>query len=317
LIADSYAPLGGVPFIVNKTKDKEARTMKRIVTLLNSMMVLSLVLSACALPTPEAIEKEGVTEVVMPTATPRLPEYSFKLDYIKSTRYGRYTVEDDFRTLDQFDYFSVVPERPERPYYSILVGKIQSDNIDVSSGVLNLRSSDAEPVPWGTDYEIEIQQEFAVPSSVDEFDSLFEWNGEYQLIARFIGETIDDIIPKKMNGIDTYYDIVLARNDPFTAANGSVYASGIVFTKVFHNPNTDRDEVEEIASIDWESIQLDPSNPSLTLRLDLDRHGTVTASYSTDRETHWREIGKAVLPGSNFQGRIITGAFGNFASKEE
>jgi hypothetical protein len=282
--------------------------MKRAVTFLNVMITLILVLSGCEAPTPEVVE-------VIPM--PSLPEYSFKLDYIKSTRYGEYIIEDDFETFDRFDYFSVVPENPERPYYSILVGKIQSDNVDVNSGILNLRSSDAVPVPWGTDYEIEIQQEFAVPSSIDEFDELFRWDGEYQLIARFVGKTIDDIIPKRINGIDTYYDVVLARNDPFMADNAAINARGIVFTRVFHNPSTDRDEVEEIASIDWESIQLDPGNPSLTLRLDLDGDGSVTAFYSTDREVHWQIIGEDVLPDSNFQGRIITGAFGDFVSEEE
>lgn len=240
-----------------------------------------------------------------------VPEYEFQLDYIRSTRYGTYIVEDDFGSDGKFDYLLAAPAKPERPYYLAQLGYIGPKDQGKVAGVLKLRSSDAIRVPFGTDYEVEIQQEFAVPSLLDEPDPVFEWNGDYQLIARFIGETVADLIPKKERGIDTYYEIALAQFDPFTAANPAALERGLVFTTVFHDPKLDRDIVEEVASVDWDTVGLDIRNPSLSLRLDLSKSGLVTAFYSSDREASWRELGRADLPNSNFRGEIITGAFGD------
>lgn len=223
------------------------------------------------------------------------PKYNFKLDYIKSVRYNNYLFEDEFINSNTFDLY--VP----------LVGKLSRNFLDTINGVINLNSSDAVTVPWGTDYDYKVQQEFSVPSLVEG-----PWNGNYQLIARFKGETINDLKPQKINGIETSYDVVIARTNPFTAANVNVCSIGIEFTKVYHDPNDDRDKVDTISTIEWNDIDLNPDDPTYTIRIDLHINGKVSAYYSTDRENTWYSIGTILgFPDTNFQGRIITSAYGN------
>jgi hypothetical protein len=223
------------------------------------------------------------------------PSYNFKLDYVKSTRYNHFIFEDEFTNEDTFDL------------YTPLVGSLSRNYLDTNEGVLNLNSSDSISVPWGTDYDCKTQQEFAIPSLIEG-----PWDGNYQIIARFKASTVDDLIPDVINGIETSYDVVIARNNPFTAANGNVCSRGIEFTKVFHNPNTDRDEVETIATIDWENVTFKQNDPVLSIRIDLNVNGNVEAFYSTDREKTWYSIGIIYgFPDTDFQGRIITSANGN------
>jgi len=239
--------------------------------------------------------------------------YNYKLDYIKSVRYSKFVVEDDFKN----NKYRILRKNSSSttPFYSNLVGGLSLENMDYKNGILNLCSKDAIPVPWGTDFDVDIQQEFSVPSEIQEKNDQNAWNGNYQLIARFVGDTVDELIPKDMNGITSYYDVAIARNNPFTAANGAMTAKGIIFTKVFHDPKTDRDKVEEIVQINWKKVALNPKDPTLTLRIDLNDNGMVTAYYSNDREKTWKEICKTSLPDSNFQRRIITGAHGNYRTK--
>ncbi|HOI25762.1 MAG TPA: hypothetical protein PK581_09295 [Caldisericia bacterium] len=223
------------------------------------------------------------------------PTYNFKLDYIKSVRYDNFIFEDNFTNTNTFSY------------YTPLVGSLSYSYLDIANGVLNLNSSDSIAVPWGTDFDCKTQQEFSVPSLING-----PWNGNYKLIARFKGETIEDLIPQKIDNIETSYDVVIARNNPFTAANGNVCSRGIEFTKVFHDPLDDRDKVQTISVIEWEDIDLNPDDPTLTIRIDLSTNGNVVGFYSTDRENTWYSLGQITgFPDSNFQGRIITSAYGN------
>jgi len=240
--------------------------------------------------------------------------YHFELDYIKSVRNETLVYEDEFDTWNDVPYLSGKEASPEQKaggglFYLAVIGSLPSHRECPSQGVLHLRSSDAVPVPFGTDYALDIQQEFAVP--ITKGERYFEWHGRYQLEVRFIGRHLEDLIPPTRNGIQTYYDVVLCRFDPFFAVNALATCQNISLTKVYHDPKTDRDVVEEIATLTWEQIPIDERNPTITICLDLTEDGHIVASLSTDRGRTYMLLGETNLPDSNFRGEIITGAFGN------
>ena len=200
-------------------------------------------------------------------------------------------------------------EKQERSFcYQILVGNLSKTNIDYKKGIMHLRDTDAIKVPWGTDNKFRIQQEIAIPSHREE--KISSWDDDYEFTAVFSGETESDLIPEKVNNIITYFDVALARNDPFTAMNGEAIYSGIIFTDVYHNPVTDRDEVHVIREIKWNEIKFSKDSIMLGIKLILKKNGDVEAFYSTDiKKNEWIFVCKSKLPDSNFQGRIITGAY--------